>query len=404
MSGVRMRVLFVDDQDRVLAGLRDLLWRKRGEWEMVFAGSASEALRELGGGLFDVIVSDLRMPNMDGVQLLEQVREEYPQVARVVLSGYAEVGSALRAARVAHQFLAKPCRPEELIATLERIAALESLLPGSEIRAVLGRIEKLPATSESYARLHALLRSEHPDLATIADVLEGDVSMCAKLLQLANSAFFGLRGSAQSVQEIVAALGLDLIRALTLGVEIFMNDVPPELTRFWAAAQRHSLATAELTGRILAAQGIASADGFIAGTLHDIGLLVIAEKLERPRMQQSAGESPSVPVHHVEWAFGEGLAHPQIGAYLLGLWGFGDSLVQAVAYHHAPSRLARAPADLLVALHAADALIQETDRLHFECDAQLDLEFLARARALGRLPEWERLAAKVIESLPDDAP
>src|SRR6185369_4538284 len=124
-----MRILFVDDELNVLAGLRDSLRRHRREWDMVFAPGGPEALAELRQKTFDVIVSDMRMPAMDGAALLEQVRAEFPEVARIILSGHAERNAVLRALPVAQQFLSKPCDAHVLEGVLKRIYAIQNLLP-----------------------------------------------------------------------------------------------------------------------------------------------------------------------------------------------------------------------------------------------------------------------------------
>src|SRR5579859_4207949 len=113
------RVLFVDDERRILEGLQRMLRHYRKQWEMTFANSGAEALSILAGGRYDVIVSDMRMPGMDGAQLLETVRKLYPGMIRIVLSGHTDMEAAIRAVPVAHQFLAKPCDPDKLQAAID---------------------------------------------------------------------------------------------------------------------------------------------------------------------------------------------------------------------------------------------------------------------------------------------
>jgi len=96
------RVLFVDDEPRILEGLRRMLRSQRNEWEMAFAPGGGAALAIMEAAPFDVVVSDMRMPEMDGATLLTQVRNLYPQVVRIVLSGHAELSAALRVVPVAH--------------------------------------------------------------------------------------------------------------------------------------------------------------------------------------------------------------------------------------------------------------------------------------------------------------
>jgi YesN/AraC family two-component response regulator len=80
-------ILFVDDEPNLIDGLRRMLRSFRQRWNIAFATSGSEALELMSQRPFDVIVSDMRMPGMDGRQLLEEVEKRHPQTVRVVLSG-----------------------------------------------------------------------------------------------------------------------------------------------------------------------------------------------------------------------------------------------------------------------------------------------------------------------------
>jgi YesN/AraC family two-component response regulator len=123
MSSDKKRILFVDDDPSVLAGLRNIFHRDRKRWDMVFANGGEEALTELEASSFDVVVSDMRMPGVDGVMLLEKVRELSPRTARVMLSGSADKEEVDRATRAVDELLGKPCDSKTLRATLERLIA-----------------------------------------------------------------------------------------------------------------------------------------------------------------------------------------------------------------------------------------------------------------------------------------
>jgi DNA-binding NtrC family response regulator len=115
------RILFVDDEQDVLAALRSGLRRERDRWTMVFVTSAAQAIEELAREPFDALVSDLRMPGMDGADLLAHVKDSHPQVARIVLSGNAESETTKRARALAHEFLNKPCPVVQVKACLEHL-------------------------------------------------------------------------------------------------------------------------------------------------------------------------------------------------------------------------------------------------------------------------------------------
>jgi YesN/AraC family two-component response regulator len=90
------RILFVDDESRVLDGLRRMLYAQRQRWEMEFALGGEAALEACEKGAFDVVVSDMRMPGMDGATLLGHIRDRYPSSARVILSGFSEAAQDCR--------------------------------------------------------------------------------------------------------------------------------------------------------------------------------------------------------------------------------------------------------------------------------------------------------------------
>lgn len=144
------RVLFVDDEPNILEGLRTLLRRHRRQWEMTFAVGGPAALELLKTENFDVVVSDMRMPEVDGAALLAHVQRQQPRTVRIVLSGHTELEAALRAIPVAHQFLSKPCDAAELENVVERACALQSLVEDPKIRQAVGGIQQLPALPRVY--------------------------------------------------------------------------------------------------------------------------------------------------------------------------------------------------------------------------------------------------------------
>ena len=106
---------------------------------MAFASGGDEALDALAHDAFDVIVSDLRMPGMDGLTLLERVRDTHPEVMRVLLSGNGPSPRYDDGLLVAHQFLAKPCEPARLRTTLARGQTLRAMIEDPAVAAGVGR-------------------------------------------------------------------------------------------------------------------------------------------------------------------------------------------------------------------------------------------------------------------------
>lgn len=115
---MKFRVLFVDDEEPLLLGLQNRLRRLRKRWTFSFVLGPEEALAELERSDFDAVVTDMRMPKMNGAQLLETVRDRFPTTARLVLSGHADQETRQRALEVADRYLAKPCELMELESAL----------------------------------------------------------------------------------------------------------------------------------------------------------------------------------------------------------------------------------------------------------------------------------------------
>jgi len=325
----RLQVLFVDDEPRVLEALRVALRGQRARWTMHFAGSGEAALALLPLQPFDVIVSDMRMPRVDGAQVLREALRLQPGAARLVLSGYAESESAVRTVSVAHQFLTKPCDVATLVNTIERTQAINELVSDRALQARLGRITTLPSPPRTFQAVLAALADGQSDAGALALIIERDVAMCAKMLQLVNSAFFGLPRRVANIEEAIIYLGFDMVRNLVLVAEVFRSGGED-----LAALEWHSLTVAAVARRL--ATPAAANDACLAGMLHDLGTLALAGAAEHA-------------------------SHPKVGAYLLGLWGLPWAIVEAVANHRAPQEVAVLAPGALTAVAAADALVHEVE-------------------------------------------
>lgn len=191
---MKKRLLLVDDEPNVLSGLKRSLHAMRAEWDMEFVDSANAALAALEKQPYDAIISDMRMPLMDGADLLEEVKKRYPDTVRMILSGQSSRGAVFRSISPAHQFLAKPCDPQELGSRLKQAFATRDLLSNQSVKTVVSRMRSLPSLPTLYGEVMAELQREEPSFQQIARIISKDVGMATKILQLANSAFMGTSG------------------------------------------------------------------------------------------------------------------------------------------------------------------------------------------------------------------
>lgn len=380
-------ILFVDDDDGVLEGLRNRLRRRRNEWHMSFARSGEAALELLAAQGFDVLVTDARMPGMDGAALLQQVRQRHPNIIRVVLSGHAEVEAALRTVPVAHQFIAKPCEPGVLENVIERACALQELVNDAKVRRIVGMVSGLPALPQLYARLRSMLSNPGCSTHEIAMLIEQDLALSAKVLQLVNSAFFRLPRAFARIENAIVYLGFDVVSRIVLAGELF--DVPPQrehLAEEILQLRDHSLATASIASKLMS-DTPQQDDAFLAGLLHDVGKLLLAVHL--PEHFESAlqhAKRQGVDLHAAEIDLC-GVSHAEIGAYLLGIWGLPHYVVEAVANHHRPTRVEDPSFGVLGAVHVGNILAH---RSRGEPSANPDSDYLARHHLTEQWAEWEK--------------
>jgi HD-like signal output (HDOD) protein len=362
-----LRVLFVDDEPRILSGLRNALRRLRGRWLMSFASGPEEALALLETSAFDVVVSDMRMPGMDGAALLAIVQERWGNTVRIVLSGYAEAAATIRAVPVAHQMLMKPCSADKLEEVIERSVGLRALVGDDPIQAAIARLGELPPVPKVYAELAAAINDDTSSAVRVARIVERDVALTVKVLQLVNSAFFANASAMRSVEQAVIRLGLDTMRQLVVTAELFSGRIFSNVDgAVLERLQHHAVRSAQLARALAAPED--AAEAALTALVHDVGKLVFAS-LDSEFSTHSAfcvaadaatsridDDVPAVIERERERY---GVTHPEAGAYLLGLWAFGDEVVNAVANHHhplnagTPARVARA-AILHVACAFAD--------------------------------------------------
>ena len=392
---MKKRILFVDDNQQLLTAIRRMLWSAQDRWEMNFLRSGDEALELLSRQHHDVIVADMRMPGMDGRRLLRTVRKQYPWMMRLVLSGESNQRNILRSVPEAHQFLTKPVTADQLITVIERGCGLRDMILSHEIKSIIGRIDALPAQPEVYKALLRVLDDEASPVEAISAVISKDVALSADILKLVNSSFFGPRVKVRSLEQAVTLLGMETIKGLVLGVQllkIFDTRKIPEFSfpKLW----EHSLATARLARRIAILEGLspeAQDDSYIAGMLHDLGKFVLADKLtvEYQRVVEAA-RNENTTIDLVE-SRELGAGHPQAGAYLLGLWGLSDSVLEAVVFHHAPQALGPTGMSVLTAVHVANILEHELVVINpGYAKHTVDMDYLRNAGLEDHIESWRQ--------------
>ncbi len=386
-----IEILFVDDQPEELAALEKSVRKFRNEWSMEFASSGKDAMRRLAGRSFDVVVTDLSMPDVSGGDLLRHVLQHSPQTVRVLLSSRGECTQAMQSTSVAHQHLAKPCDVDLLEMTISDTVSLRYHLENETIRDLVGRLGELPTLPDVYTELLQELESPHSSVARVGEIIRGDVSISAKILQLVNSSYFGLPVHVTDVSHAVALLGLNVVKPLVLSSGLFQQFSPGSLGEFSLSYLVDHSTEVALASRCVSQLEGAEAEycdhAFMAGMLHDLGQLVLAKNFtaQYDAMRRYARES-NTPLHELETAEFEA-NHADLGAYLLGLWGLPAPIVEAIVWHHTPFQSTHDRFTPLAAVHAAESLLAQQANSTGE-NSEISPEFLARIGRADRLSVW----------------
>jgi HD-like signal output (HDOD) protein len=393
-------VLFVDDDERVLRGIRRTIRSTHPDWEMSFAVDSESALEHLDTEGADVIVSDAQMPGVDGMALLQLVRMRHPETARIMLTGQVKKDQTYEAVGLVHQFLAKPCPPDELRGAIDRALHLRSLLDDPTLRSVVARMRALPSQPDVYTRLMRAVRSD-VGMEDIASIVEENPSVAARVLQLVNSAFFGLPRPTASIKEAVVFIGTKTLRTLVLSVEAF-RDLELEASGNGlnpAKLQEHAVTTARIAAEMVPASEREAA--YAAGLLHSIGVLVLASQLSEDwgRIVDEA-RSQQRSLFEVERLV-LGVDHGQVAAALLSLWGLPHDVIEAVAQHMHPGPVTGFGGSLVAITHVASRLADEISPSYLSGvpGTPIDHDYLRADGTAESLDDWRYLAEQIADGV-----
>lgn len=383
-------ILFVDDEPKILQGLQRMLRPMRDEWQMWFANSGEESLSLLKEQDIEVVVSDMRMPRMDGAQLLTEVRNKYPQIIRIILSGYSEKEMVMKSVGTAHQYLSKPCDAEILKLTIEGVRSLQNILNNDVLRRLVAQMPNVPSLPDLYFALKEELNNPEPSAQKVAEIIKKDIGMTVKILQIVNSAFFSSRRTISDTKEAINYLGLDTISSLILGLGVISQFEGQKFsnisfTNVWS----HSTNVGAIANKIArSVDAQIATDAFTAGLLHDIGEVILAANLpEQLALVNELRVRENISKTEAEKEIFDA-THADVGAYLLGIWGLPKNVVEAVAYHHFPSEARNNSFSALTAVHAANAINNYTKANQELTEPLFDAEYLMKIGLAEKFPVW----------------
>lgn len=370
------KILFVDDEPRILQGVRRILHRKRNQWQLFFATSVKDAIALLIEHQITIAVVDMRMPPTGGDELLSHIAKHYPSCVRIVLYGQSNRDTVLKVVSSAHQFLAKPCESEQLISTLTRATELSLLISQPELKTMLAGIGDLPSMPDTYQRLKQLTQQQDYSLQQVAVLISQDPTISLKILKLVNSAFFGLPRTLVKVEEAVQILGTDKIASLVFMTELFSCFTPDTIKLlklqqvFDRSLQRMSYSKAICKIQNLDRQTSNLVEACCL--LSDIGQIALATSMpERYLEIITLSESQQITLAEAEKRQ-LGTTHMHMTAYLLGVWGLPLAMTELLLTQLSSLQLPLDPNDPAVIISASDYLA------HIDCDAFSEDDFATK--------------------------
>ena len=382
MNGISPgRILFVDDEPEDLRAFEAACAFMGEGWVMRWVQTGEQALTMMSQEFFDIIVAALSMPGR--AQLLNEVMRLYPGTVRLILCGEADEDLIMQCVGAIHQVLTKPLNGEVLKTTWERIRQLKTRLKGKEIRNLVTGMSSLPSMPSVLLELVQALQSPYCSVQRLGEIVSQDPGLTAKLLQLVNSAFFGLARHVSHAETAVLLLGVSTIRSLALGLHLFSAFRPIDRPGFSAREiWLHSLRVGQLARKVVEQQGgneRLMEEAFTAGLLHDVRKLIMAQYFsERYLANVEAAQKGECPLVGQERAT-FGATHAEVGAYLLDLWGLPVSLVEAVALHHEPAQIRMSNGAAATAVYLANLIEHASTAADRQAIlAQLQPHYLAR--------------------------
>lgn len=371
-----IKIAFIDDEKRILDGIRRMLHKRRKDWDMYFFESGKDMLTSMEENFYDIVVSDMRMPVMSGAELLIQIKEISPKTIRIILSGYANDELVLEGIHATHQFISKPTDQDSLISHIERALKMLPVLDSENAKKVLGDIESIPSLPAFYDALMQEIASEDVSLKRVSEILSSDIGLSSSIIRVVNSAFFGLVREITSLEEAASVLGVDMIKNLALMTSVFSSLSVPEGKMAEIAALNSFCQRVGMLASILAKQADFSPavknHCQIAGMMSGLGDLLV--------LSNTVKKSDDNSMHT-----------PLLGSYLLSIWSMPIPVIEAVRWHQNPCDSCIEEPSPLTVVHTAWALISAYDKgslASSELTTLMDYNFIRGCTDQSVLDQW----------------
>jgi len=328
------KILFLDDEVNILRAIKRVF--RNLDYECYYASTIEEAINVyLKVEHLDMLVTDIKMPNFDGIKVLKLFKEMSPNTIRVALSGYASTHSITEAIskNLAKQYFYKPWKNEVFIENVQKMFALEDKFVKLGLFHTVQNFDKVKTIPKLFDKINQMMLRD-ASIEEICGVIEEDAAITSNILRIANSAFYAAKTG--NLQQAIMFIGLNNLKQMILSYEMASEDgvIFTKAKFVWQHAVLSNRIFHELYERFYNKK-VPPVIGS-AGLLHDLGQIIMlqiyGEEYYQVVLRQILKEEEIVKVE--EETFGTN--HTVMGSYFLNWWAFPIGLVEMTLYHHDP--------------------------------------------------------------------
>ncbi len=326
-------IMFVDDEQQILSALNRLF--EESGYHTVLMASGEEALAFMAHTPVNLVVADIRMPGINGFDFLRQVKDKYPAIMRVALSGYTDSRAIYKALEenVAKMYMFKPWDNRELQSTIDKMFQLEEIFTDKKIMDLINNLDDIPTIPSLYSKIRTMIQGDE-DVEKIATLIEADQSSSAKILRIANSAFYGAKTG--SISQAIMYIGLANIKSILLSNAVFNVKGPMKdrIRELW----HHAALTNKMTNHLFwKITGRKIPNVFAsAGLLHNVGMVVLMSHFPDLCKDILVTGFDGVEASPEIGKEALGVTPEELGGYLLNWWELPLPIVESALYHRNP--------------------------------------------------------------------
>lgn len=343
------KILIVDDEVQILKALSRMFLDT--DYEIFTAENGMEALKILEQNELDMILCDVRMPILDGYKLLTIVKEKYPRIIRIILSGYAEEKLMFRALlhNLAKLYVFKPWNNDLLLKDIEKLFADDVVLNSTNLMKLIEDLDCCNTMPDNCDKMIRLIEEEN--MEALVKEIEHDPEISALLIQVGKSAVYGVMPD--TVRQAANYIGMHNLKsflhwACVLSAADETNTIGEEPELLWKHAYLTNRIFLFVYETFLHKQPPEAA--MFAGLMHNIGLILQVSSLDKKGKIKKSDLTPNdYKIEHGEHM----ISHQEIGAHFLDLWDLPFPIYEAALYHHRPQDVSIVNHELVSIVHIA---------------------------------------------------